>query len=219
MTNDLASRVEASPFGKPAGHDEGKANGDQERAKEQLEKLKALFSVALNSSEHGLIIFDAEHRLVALNNRFAEMYDLPQDRAGQGTPYSELATYLPAREAAPASAEPPADLIVLPDGKRVRVTSQPLPDGGWVETHQYADNRRRNEQQINWLARNDPLTEVGNPLYFSEELENALQQSQKGVSFALQWIDIDKFRDINKEYGEPVAMPCSRPLPNASSTL
>lgn len=166
-----------------------------------------MFAVALNSTEHGLAIFDAEHHLTACNKRFAEMYGLPEALTQPGTPHAELEGYIPGppKDTDTAGADEPFSYIIQrPNGQRVHVTRQPISDGGWVETHDYASNRRRAEQRINWLDRHDPLTEVGNPLYFGEELENALQQLSRGIAFAIHWIDVDKFRQINETYGQPV---------------
>jgi diguanylate cyclase (GGDEF)-like protein len=66
------------------------------------------------------------------------------------------------------------------------------------------DERRKEEQSVEWLSHNDPLTEVANPLYFGEELENALRQMKLGISFAVYWIDIDRFVEINETYGHAV---------------
>jgi len=66
------------------------------------------------------------------------------------------------------------------------------------------DERRKEEQSVEWLSHNDPLTEVANPLYFGEELENALRQMKLGISFAVYLIDIDRFVEINETYGHAV---------------
>lgn len=217
MSNDLAHQEDGLPGGEThvgGGNQNTPAVPRDGTAKAQLENLKAMFSVALNSSEHGLAIFDSASHLVACNDLFAEMYAIPDSLTETGTPSSELAKYIPAKalENTPASeAGEPAEggkstyILRLRNGQSVRVIRQPLSDGGWVETHDYAADRRRQEQQIAWLARHDALTEVGNPLYFGEELENALQQlKHKAIAFTLQWVDVDNFRKINETYGQPV---------------
>lgn len=214
MANELArqNKMDApeTAEGATGGTRSAEAAGDA--AQEQLKKLRSMFAVALNSAEHGLAVFDAEHRLTACNKRFAEMYGLPEALTQPGTPYAELEGYIPGppkdtdAQAASAAAddEPFSYIIQRPDGRRVHVSRQPISDGGWVETHDYASDRRRAEQRINWLERHDPLTAVGNPMYFGEELENALQQLNRGIAFAIHWIDVDDFRLINDTYGHPV---------------
>jgi len=214
MANELA-RMDQQKTPHPSADAAGEAPSADASAgaiQEQLEKLRAMFAVALDSTEHGLAIFDAEHRLTACNKRFAEMYGLPETLTQPGTPFAALSGYIPA---APTDSSSPGSskagegenafyIVQRPNGQRVHVTRQPISDGGWVETHDYASDRRRAEQRINWLDRHDPLTEVGNPLYFGEELENALQQLSRGIAFAIHWIDVDEFRQINQTYGQPV---------------
>jgi diguanylate cyclase (GGDEF)-like protein len=53
-------------------------------------------------------------------------------------------------------------------------------------------------------ASNGWLTEVANPLYFGQELEKALQQLKRGIAFALHWIDLDRFAEVNERYGHPI---------------
>ena len=211
MTNDRAQQAQTAPPHEAAasGTTEANISGTQEHAQTQVEKLQSLLQVALNSTDDGMVIFGADHRLIAHNKRFSEMYGIPNDVLKPGLPVSNVERLLPGKDVPDGEARAATDpsschMLLLANGQRMRVTRHPLPDGGWVETHDYAADRRHNEQQIRWLAQNDPLTEVANPLYFGQELENALQQSKKGVAFALNWIDVDNFRDINEKYGQPV---------------
>jgi diguanylate cyclase (GGDEF)-like protein len=64
--------------------------------------------------------------------------------------------------------------------------------------------RRKSAESIKWLDQHDALTEVANPMYFGEELENALRQLQLGITFALHWIDLDRFGEINDMFGRPI---------------
>ena len=59
-------------------------------------------------------------------------------------------------------------------------------------------------EKISWLARHDSLTEIANRLHFREALENALQSANPGHGFALHWIDLDRFKEVNDTLGHPV---------------
>ncbi len=191
------------------------------RAQRQLKKLNRLFDVALNNMARGLAVFDDDRRLVVCNRHFAEIYGLPDSLARPGTPYADIDRYLRDHDDRSAQADGENTWIEthvsklargetvsydrhLGNGQSVRTFSYPLSDGGWVDIHELVGERRKDEQRIAWLAKNDPLTEVGNPLYFGEEMENALRQLPRGVSFALHWVDIDQFAQINDKFGQAV---------------
>src|SRR3954469_25298112 len=64
-----------------------------ELGKEQEEKLRIRnlqFDTAINNMSQGLCFFDAAHRLIVCNDRYVDMYDLPRDRVGPGTPLTEI---------------------------------------------------------------------------------------------------------------------------------
>jgi PAS domain S-box-containing protein len=58
--------------------------GKQQEARLKLQNFQ--FDTAINNMSQGLCFFDADHRLMVCNDRYAEMYDLPRDRVGPGTP-------------------------------------------------------------------------------------------------------------------------------------
>ena len=92
----------------------------------------------------------------------------------------------------------------LKDGRTILVSNQPLANGGWVDLQEDITEKRRAEQKITWLARHDTLTEIANRFHFREELEHALRDLQPHDGFAVHWIDLDKFKDVNDTYGHPV---------------
>ena len=56
----------------------------------------------------------------------------------------------------------------LKDGRTILVSNQPLANGGWVDLQEDITEKRRAEQKITWLARNDTLTEIANRFHFRE---------------------------------------------------
>lgn len=63
-------------------------------------------------------------------------------------------------------------------------------------------NRLRNEAKEQ--ARHDALTGVYNRLGFDDKLSLHIKNAAEGIPFALLFIDVDKFKDINDSYGHKI---------------
>ena len=192
--------------------------------KQQLEQLNGWFEIALDNMARGLSMFDAEQRLIVCNKMYRELYHLPEELTKPGTPLAEIVRYHVRRETGSECLEDidkqrkwidqhVAELArgktfsyvqELHDGRTILVSNQPLANGGWVDLQEDITEKRRAEQKITWLARNDTLTEIANRFHFREELEHALRDLQPHDGFAIHWIDLDKFKDVNDTYGHPV---------------
>lgn len=65
-------------------------------------------------------------------------------------------------------------------------------------------DRRRAEAQFYHLERNDPLTGLSNRKVFVEALGQAIARSRReGTKFAVLYLDLDHFKDINDTLGHP----------------
>ncbi len=61
--------------------------------------------------------------------------------------------------------------------------------------------RKRDEEALEWLANNDPLTGIGNRRGFQHDLKKVLDSGRPG---AIIFIDVNRFKQINDLYGHTV---------------
>jgi diguanylate cyclase (GGDEF)-like protein len=192
--------------------------------KQQLEQLNSWFEIALDNMARGLSMFDAQQRLIVCNKIYRQIYRLPDDLAQPGTPLADIVRFHVKRE---TGSERPEDIAKqrkwidhhvaelargktfsyaqqLKDGRTILVTNQPLANGGWVDLQEDITEKQRAERKISWLARHDALTEIANRFHFREQLENALEDLRRNHGFAIHWLDLDKFKDVNDTFGHPV---------------
>jgi methyl-accepting chemotaxis protein len=119
-----------------------------------------LLDEALRHMSQGLCMFDAAGRLVLWNPRFAEMYnvegrlrigftlrDILQQRLEAGTLAEDPDAYAKRAQAAAKAGVTFKHVFELPNGRRLAVSNEPRPTGGWVSTHEDVTERHQVEQE------------------------------------------------------------------------
>jgi diguanylate cyclase (GGDEF)-like protein len=189
-----------------------------ELVREQEEKLREKnfqFDTAINNMSQGLCFFDADHRLIVCNERYIDMYDLPPGGVGPGTKLSEIVDmrfeagsfpamtrdeYLQWRSNVAISDEPSDSIVELRNGRTFLIRHRPMPDRGWVATHEDITEKRQAELKIEHMAHHDSLTGLANRIRLNERLERALAQSDRGM-VAVHHLDLDRFKAVNDTFG------------------
>ena len=126
-------------------------------------RIAGRFDLALNNMSQGLCFFDGDRRLVVWNRRYTEIYDLPPDSLRTGMRLNEIIDLRYAAGSAPAMtkeqyvrwrnniqvSDHPSDTIVeLANGRVLQIRHRPMPDHGWVATHEDITERHRTEQAL-----------------------------------------------------------------------
>jgi len=189
---------------------------------QKLEQLNACFEAALNHMGRGLSMFDADQRLVVCNQAYASIYYLPEELTRPGTAFADILNFHMQRVTGQAASTDGISAWIkhhvstlaeggqreeiqnLDDGRVIRVTYQSLAGGGWVDMQEDITAQRQSDEKIKWLARHDTLTEIPNRFHFRERLEQQFECYDPRLGFALHWIDLDHFKEINDKHGHLV---------------
>jgi diguanylate cyclase (GGDEF)-like protein len=185
----------------------------------QLREHIARLESAINNMSEGLLMFDAEERVVVCNNFYVEMYGLSRDVVKPGCLLIDLLRHR-IETGGNLNMDPEqyrvellrrlaqghvASLIVkTAQGREVLVKNTPMASGGWVATHEDITERRRAEAQIAQLAHYDALTGLCNRSRFQEELQQVEMRVKRGECFALFCLDLDRFKEVNDSLGHPI---------------
>ena len=117
--------------------------------------------VAINNMSQGLCMFDGNERLVVCNQRYMEMYSLSPEIVKPGCSLQSLLEYRihngsfsrdPAEyrnelTSAMAAGHTTTTEVKSKDGRSISVINRPMPDGGWVATHEDVTERRDAERE------------------------------------------------------------------------
>jgi diguanylate cyclase (GGDEF)-like protein len=182
----------------------------------QLENIK--LDAALQNMLQGLAMFDRDGKLIVCNQKYVQLYGLPDELTRPGTSHQALLAHrlasgvmaksdidVIAQRTRPGAPLAPAEsLFELEDGRTVLVKMRLLDNGGWVATHEDITDRREAEAQIAHMAHHDALTGLPNRVLLRERLDAALAHAQPGNPIAVLYLDLDHFKSINDTLGHGV---------------
>jgi diguanylate cyclase (GGDEF)-like protein/PAS domain S-box-containing protein len=116
----------------------------------ELQAQALRYETVIDKISQGVCFFDGEKRLILGNRRYAEIYklkleDIPpgtslreisERRLRVGTCPMELEDYLAWSKRVNSIPDAQNLTIELKDGRTIHIFHQPMPDGGWVATHE-----------------------------------------------------------------------------------
>lgn len=118
---------------------------------------------ALANMAHGLIMYDADNRVVVCNERFLNLYNLDPEIVKPGVSHCTVIEHWMSRGNLPGmpgeefhdtrledvrTRKEKTLLVMRYDGRMVQVVSRFLPDGGWVTVHEDVTERLQYEEML-----------------------------------------------------------------------
>ena len=186
------------------------------RAKEAaLAESEERYRLILHHSPTGILHYSDDLIITYCNERFAEIVEVPVERLvdldmktlSDQRILSALQTAL---EGTTTTYE--GEYLTTLSGKRIWVSMScsPLPgprtkNDGAIAIVEDITERRRDEQQLEYLAKTDSLTGLHNLRSFMDIAEKELSRTMRfGDPLAIMMLDIDHFKSINDTHGHRV---------------
>src|SRR5207248_85227 len=140
---------------------------ETERVRKLLDKQKVQLDTALENMSQGLVMLDADARMLVCNQRYIEMYGMSADVVGPGCTLRELIAHrveigsfggnidetVGRILSAIAQGVPSKISTQLADGRVIAVSTRPMAEGGWVATHEDVTDQRRAEREADRAQR------------------------------------------------------------------
>ena len=190
----------------------------RKQAEQALAGSEAKLQAALSNMSQGLLMLDAEGRLVLFNSRVAEIYGLPLEQIKEGMTVPELLAKGPAAtgvsdvapeatlaELGKAFRDPAGGAYVqhLTDGRNIAASFRPMPNGGIVVTIEDITEKLQAEEKIRHLAQFDALTNLPNRVSFYDQMDTLMKHLRRAESVGVLSLDLDRFKAVNDTFGHP----------------
>lgn len=169
------------------------------------------FDSALNNMGRGLVLFDRHGVVKVANELFCVIFDLDDDPRGVTNGFLFDRSIVPLVGPDDTVSDIKAFFggkrgscrdMTLADGRILSLTYEPMHHGSVITVDDVSDQRLA-ESAMRHMARYDGVTGLPNRFSFTEIVAKSIKASSEDSAFALLSIDLDRFKEVNDNYGHP----------------
>jgi signal transduction histidine kinase len=194
----------------------------QELAERQsdLSEKSTLLQTTINAVGQGIGAYDADLKLVARNNQFLTLLDLPPELGNIGTPFEAISAYV-AEYGGYGAGDPAAWVaartevvrrglphrleIVRNDGHIIEVKGHPVPGGGRVTTYSDITEQRRHDEELERrIAERDAIAKLKNE--FVSTVSHELRTPLTAISGAMALLKTGRVGTLPEEAEKMVSI-------------
>jgi diguanylate cyclase (GGDEF)-like protein len=194
---------------------------DRKLAENKLKFANVLLRTEAEASPAGILVVDVNRKIISSNRRFCEIWDIPQEMIAAGIDGDVLAKVvgkIKDKEKFSAQVErlyesvnaSSQDEYELTDGRFIDRHTVALtdPDGEYMGRiwffRDITESKLATAHALR-MTRYDGLTGLANRSVFVEALQHEAARAKRGkTGFAVMYIDLDHFKDVNDTLGHPV---------------
>jgi len=189
--------------------------------KDDSSQTAEMLTIVLNNITQGMVVVGSDYAVLAFNKQFEELFRLQQGTVEIGRDFRDILREwadvtgqtrdileLTLRELdLPTPFEKEFPQTIQGIDQWCLLTHNPLPSKGFVRTYSDITARKKADEQHMYDAFHDPLTGLPNRALFMDRLQHVITASQRrqgAPSYAVFFLDMDRFKIINDTHGHSI---------------